>query len=172
MDNGISAETNDMEITLGEYGKPQLLNHADVQFNLSHSGNMAMCIISSDDVGCDIEEIQDDKHKIAERFFNSEEVASINAKKTESEKDLAFFRVWTLREAYYKMEGTGIGLPFDIDGFDVSGVKAHFLCREYDDKYAIFEFDEVPGYATSICVKNPSACKPELSLIELANIGY
>ena len=170
-DNGYANEPADMEILEKEDGKPFLLSHTDVEFNLSHSGNMAMCIISSDEVGCDIEQIQSGKLDIAKRYFLREEASQIESRVNEVEKDEAFFRLWTLREAYNKMDGGGLALPFDTVGFDISS-EARFIDSLDDGRYSVFEYRDIPGYACSVCVKNPSARKPELNMVKLANIGY
>lgn len=44
----------DYEVAIGEYGKPYLKN-AELQFNLSHSGERVMCVVSEAQVGCDVE---------------------------------------------------------------------------------------------------------------------
>ena len=50
------------------------------------------------------------KNDIAKRFFTSAENEFINLS---SDKRLAFFEIWTKKEAYLKQIGTGLKTPLD-----------------------------------------------------------
>lgn len=52
-----------------ENGKPCLLHHPEIQFNLSHSGSMVMAAFASCPVGCDVEKKQKARMDVAKRFF-------------------------------------------------------------------------------------------------------
>lgn len=94
-------------------GKPWLPQHADVHFNLSHSGSLAAVAISGErPVGVDIERVAgrpEMKHRIAARFFHPDELAWL----TSHTEDylLHFTRLWSLKEAWLKMLGTGLTQP-------------------------------------------------------------
>ena len=45
----------DERVAYGENEKPYLADFPDVHFNLSHSGERMMCVLSPFDVGCDVE---------------------------------------------------------------------------------------------------------------------
>ena len=68
------------KISLTEEGKPFLSEHPEIYFSLSHSGNMAMCLIADVPCGSDVEEIKADGKilKIADRFFTENERAYIS----------------------------------------------------------------------------------------------
>ena len=51
-------------------GKPYLLNNNNFHFNLSHSGDFAVCAISNKTIGIDIEKVQDMDFSIAKGFFS------------------------------------------------------------------------------------------------------
>ena len=82
-------------------------------FNLSHSdrhGLLALCAAGIS-VGVDIEVARPFERatRIAARHFSEWEAASIEACAPGMEREQAFFRTWTRKEAYLKL--TGLGLP-------------------------------------------------------------
>ena len=96
-------------------GKPFLFNApAPLYFNLSHSGDFAALAVSSmGDVGVDIEHMRQRHYlKIVERFFHADEKAQlINC--DEAERAHLFYRLWTLKEAFFKATGLGISQGLD-----------------------------------------------------------
>lgn len=107
-----------------ENGKPYLEGNP-VYFNLSHSGDMAMCVISDTRVGCDIELMKKQPNlRVAQRFFSEEEYKSIKEKGD-------FYKIWTLKESFVKLSGEGIKGIADSFSFDESCDKiyceSHFM---------------------------------------------
>ena len=86
-----------------ENGKPCLLHHPEIQFNLSHSGSMVMAAFASCPVGCDVEKKQKARMDVAKRFFAPAEQRVLWAAETEEERDMLFSRLWTLKESYLKV---------------------------------------------------------------------
>ena len=107
-DEGLCAD----EIALTEYGKPYLPQLPDFHFSLSHSGNMALCVVSSDPVGCDIELPRKFDPAIANRFFHPAEQEWLFSR-PEAEQSSAFLRLWTCKESFIKALGLGLSLPLD-----------------------------------------------------------
>lgn len=95
-------------VAAGKHGKPYFTNHPELFFNLSHSGNYAVCIISDKDCGIDIEGGRNIKLNVAKRFFSEREYLWITDTSDISEQKKRFFRIWTLKEAYAKLTGMGI----------------------------------------------------------------
>jgi Phosphopantetheinyl transferase len=61
------------------YGKPAVDGDTVIRFNLSHSGDLALCAITGErEIGVDIEQIRPDLdwESLARRFFSAEEVAA------------------------------------------------------------------------------------------------
>lgn len=77
----------EVELSVGEHGKPLLAGpEAPLRFNLSHSGELALVVISATlEVGVDVERI--------------------------GARPAAFYANWTRREAIVKCHGTGLGRP-------------------------------------------------------------
>ena len=66
------ADAAALRFDAGAFGKPQLIDFPQVHFNLSHSGDWALCVISDDGpVGVDIEVVRplDEHDDLAARFF-------------------------------------------------------------------------------------------------------
>ena len=97
---------NDFKIETDSLGKPQVTNADGVYFNVSHTGKFVACAVSDVPVGVDIEEISanTDFMRIADRFFS---VMEKNVMMMVPSPEEAFCRLWTLRESYVKMRGTG-----------------------------------------------------------------
>ena len=131
------AGAEDMTLSENEHGKPYLKNRPDICFNLSHSGSIALCAVSDAPVGADVEKLRDFNEKIARRFFAPEETEWIMA---QADRGAAYTRLWTRKESYYKMLGTGITLPMD-DFPLIPGIKADFVFTE----------KELPGHRLCVC---------------------
>lgn len=94
------------DVKMGGKGK---LTCEGICFNLSHSGDMALCAISDTPVGCDIEQIRKAPLNVARRMFTARERAYLEA--AQGEENRRFFRLWTMKESYLKMTGEGLGVP-------------------------------------------------------------
>lgn len=127
-----------------EHGKPSLAEYPEIKYNLSHANGIAVCLISDTECGVDCEGVRPYRPNVVKRAFSENEKILIeNA--SESERDLLFFRLWTLKEAYVKAIGIGISYPlntveFSFDGNRIiSSVKDHTF-RQYilkDGKFIV-----------------------------------
>ncbi len=97
-----------VEFLYGEHGKP-LLKGGGYFFSVSHSGDFVAFAGADSPVGVDIQIVGRADYRVAERFFTKEEYAAIRGA---SSPEREFFRIWTLKEAYVKMLGTGMAAPF------------------------------------------------------------
>ena len=89
----------------GEHGKPSIVGHPEICFNMSHCKEAAICVLSDKPVGVDIESIRRYSESLARYTMNDEELALIE--KAER-RDVEFIRLWTLKEAVLKHSGEGI----------------------------------------------------------------
>lgn len=115
---GAAAST--LEFVVGSQGKPALIGHPEVDFNLSHAGATAVAAITDGcSVGIDVEADNPGivESGIAEQFFAPGEVDHLQSVPTEL-RDHAFLECWTRKEAYLKGKGGGLSLP--LDEFEVS----------------------------------------------------
>lgn len=88
-----------------EGGKPFIEGRSDIHFNLSHCRDAAMCIIAPHPVGIDVESVRRFKEDLARYTMNEHEMEQILSSKR---PDIAFIRLWTMKEALLKMTGEGI----------------------------------------------------------------
>lgn len=142
--HGISMES----IREGENGKPQA---EGICFNLSHSGEFAICAVGEKPVGCDVEKVSEARMKVAEHFFCQSEIQYL--KKFEKEdQNREFIRLWTMKESYIKMTGEGMRLPFDQ--FEAALWEEKIVIRRNGQKVdcCVKEYD-VPGYKVSVCAE-------------------
>ena len=86
-----------------EHGAPFLENGP--YFSISHCRHGIAVVISEMPVGIDIEGIRRIDNGLIRKTMNINEQAHIEAS---AEPDREFIRLWTRKEAYVKMQGTGI----------------------------------------------------------------
>jgi 4'-phosphopantetheinyl transferase len=104
-------------------GKPQLAaeqNPRPLQFNVSHSANMALIAVGSEHrLGVDIERIRGDVDTtaLAEQFFSLRERAGLQVLPDHLLVP-GFFACWARKEAFLK--ATGDGLSFPLADFSVT----------------------------------------------------
>ena len=136
-----------------------------MQFNLTHSGEMAAIALTLDcPLGLDLEAHRPllDLANIANQFFCIEEAAEVLALPP-GERELAFFRCWTRKEAYLKATGEGLSLP--LHSFRVSvqaNTPARFIHLEGDKKAAeswtLHDLSLVPNYAAALAYQAAQRC--------------
>lgn len=88
----------DDEVILQENGKP-ILKRGGAFISASHSGDFVLCGISKFPIGVDVEKMRPIDLKVSRRFCSETELEICK-----SEQD--FFRIWTLKEAYFKLYGS------------------------------------------------------------------
>ncbi|MDQ1723764.1 MAG: 4-phosphopantetheinyl transferase [Frankiaceae bacterium] len=110
----------EVEFAYGPAGKPSIPG-TSLQFNASHSADVALFVVAdgADAVGVDIELPRPGFGgvDIARRFFAPGEVARLLALPAQ-QRDDAFLRCWTRKEALLKAHGGGLSLP--LHDFEVS----------------------------------------------------
>jgi len=127
----------------------------DLQFNLSHSEDLALCAVARGRrVGIDVEAIRpgfaDDG--LPETFFSPQEVEALRALAPD-EQPAAFFTCWTRKEAYLKARGEGLIIP--LDSFAVLPAppdRSLATPAEADDlaRWSLCDLDLGPGYAAAL----------------------
>ena len=91
-------------------GKPYAPALAGFDFNLSHARDHALIAVArGQPLGVDLERIDRklDAHDLAQRFFSRSEAEALDAL-PETQRAIAFLRLWTCKEAVLKALGAGI----------------------------------------------------------------
>lgn len=131
-------------------GKPFVEN--GYKFNITHSGNYVIVAFSQQEVGVDLEEIASvDANALAD-YFHSDEQQFIQHS---TNKKLAFFQVWTRKEAYLKAIGIGV----------MNGLNNENCLKRRIGQQAEWGITEQPlfnGYQLAIC--SPYS-QPEITVV-------
>lgn len=89
----------------GEHGKPSLVDHPDIYFNLSHCAEAVACAVDKVPVGIDVESVRPLKESLARYTMSDSELQVIHSAENPS---MAFTRFWTMKEACLKLTGEGL----------------------------------------------------------------
>ena len=145
-------------------GKPELAasHGAGLQFNLAHSGDLALVALADGrPVGIDLEwqhpvEAVD---RLVERYFAPGERAAFRQLPPEQRLP-AFFAGWTRKEAYLKARGGGLTLP--LDHFEVTlapGEAPALLVDRHNPSggaaWVLLNVAAGPGYTAALAVPGP-----------------
>jgi amino acid adenylation domain-containing protein len=122
-------------------------------FNLSHSDGWALVAVARGrEVGVDVERCRAELAAgIAERFFAPDEVAALAAQPP-PRRAAMFFTLWTLKEAYAKARGAGLGRPLDRFSVRVDD-RGRVRLRDRDDATARWSLRTLApgaGYAGAV----------------------
>lgn len=144
------AETEPKFIRLGiaEGGKPYLSDYANLQFNLSHSGEFVVIAVSNHPVGVDIERLRPlpDWRSLADGLLTNIAIARI-AEMPEAERDTGFLRQFTAREAYLKATGSGFS-----ESTMMLEQEFHSIAMENHSYGPTWPLPEIPGYVGQLCL--------------------
>lgn len=134
----------------GRYGKPRV--RGGPYFSLSHSGRYAVLAVAPVPVGVDVElrREEEDLAALAAVAFHPEE-REYYARSPVAE---VFYALWTLKESYLKLCGTGLAvepasfaLSLEEGGARLPG-RQNIRFRLYDD---------LPGYSLALCLAGGEA---------------
>ena len=136
-------------------GKPFLdesCNQINLKFNLSHSQNCALYVMSlNNSIGVDLECINSktDVVSLAQRFFSPSEFAVIESVSPEQQQQL-FFRYWTCKEAYLKATGTGLK---DLQKVEISLTLEQAAELNISDEWNLVEIKPFSDCAATVAVR-------------------
>lgn len=161
-----------VRLTYSAHGKPELADThgTDLQFNLAHSGNLALVAVTrAAPVGVDIERARNefDGQRIADRFFTQEEAAMLRAVPLDL-RAAAFLQQWTRKECFIKARGEGLSFP--LNAFAVLQRDGALSLQIHADmseagRWSIRDLPiDEEGYAACLAVAHPA---PELHLFDM-----
>lgn len=97
------------ELTLWERGKPYFSHLPRRQFNLSHSGTLALCALSDRPVGVDIQVVRPAwRDSLMDRSCTPGERAWLRSRQDRPEE---FAALWAAKECLGKQSGGGLPYP-------------------------------------------------------------
>lgn len=159
-----------LHISVGDNGKPYLVSEPNIQFSLSHSGNWAVCALSSEAVGVDIEQRQTGRRDIASRFFHREEISYLNSLRLFDRED-AFYSLWTLKESFVKTTGHGLDLPLRSFCIDIRRKPPTVYCPGIIGQYSLF-LPSFPDneYHLAVCIEGVNQKEPPVYLLNSGSL--
>jgi 4'-phosphopantetheinyl transferase len=138
-----------VEFSEGERGKPSAVDGEGIEFNLSHSGGLALLAFTVENpVGVDVElagRVRDPV-AVAEREFGPEDATRLRAL-PEAELEPEFLRLWVRHEAALKCRGGGLGGPagesdLTVIELDVGpGAAAAIVLGHAPDAVSLYRFE-------------------------------
>ena len=110
-----------------ERGAPYV-DGENIHVSISHSGDYAVCAISDTPVGIDIEKVRPICARVAIGTFSAGEMEYLDTDGNEFSDGalVRFYEIWTAKEAYSKLDGSGISLKNTVDTTTLSVRRVHF----------------------------------------------
>lgn len=130
--NYTNTDAREIQLTYGPQGKPRV-DAEPLDFNISHSGDIALLAFTRGcELGIDIEQVRPlpEMYDIARNFFTPEETEELLLLPIE-QRQRAFYRCWTRKEACIKAHGGGLSIP--LNSFRVTlapDISAKFVSLE------------------------------------------
>ena len=95
-------------IEKGAWGKPYFPHHPHCHFNISHSGDIALCAVSNAEIGVDIQSFRPFREKLLQEMCNEQELAWLDA---QADRQSAATLLWAMKESACKWTGRGLTRP-------------------------------------------------------------
>ena len=136
---------NNIDYYINDEGKPYIKDN-NLFFNIRHSENYVITVISEKEIGVDIEKIRKVPLNTIRQFATENEKKYILSSNSNIEERL--FKIYTLKEAYFKMKGENLNhileVEFKIDNNIIycsdNNIIANFI-------------NDIDGYIISYCEK-------------------
>jgi len=157
-----NASPQALQFRRGDAGKPFASRPEALRplsFNLSHTTKLVALVVAwKRRVGIDVElaSREVDAMSFARRFLSQREVAALE-REARSARRAAFYRIWTLKEAYLKALGVGLSVP--LDSFSVSLAPGGRLGVEddgvpdADQLWRLFCYEYPSNHVVSLCIE-------------------
>lgn len=166
----VGVPAGDLAFTADLHGKPRLCPSlclaTPCDFNLSHSGTMAILAITvGSSVGVDVETLaRDVQIEQLSRQFSTTEAQELRSC-TGSVRARRFWEMWTLKEAYLKATGRGLTVPLSSFSFGLQGpgsidIHAAPGWNDCPQNWWFSQWEPAPGHLASLCVQRDRAARP------------
>lgn len=157
----LDRDPRELQFRAGPYDKPYLADGGP-EFNLSHSGDLALLAVAGLEVGVDVERERDfgDAHAMADIARSQFAPAEFEAWSAlpESLRTRGFFLAWSRKEAFIKAIGLGLNQPLDEFEVELHPQRearfVRFAKPEFrEDEWALRNLDPAPGYAGALALR-------------------
>lgn len=160
-------------LSSGAWGKPHLgIGMGNLQFNVSHSGQLALIALSQAAVGVDLEWQQADLdwRELLPACCHPAEQADFQDV-ADTEGGVQLLRLWTAKEAYLKGRGEGLSLPLTAIRLSAGGGWQAHIEAPWDDgqDWWLHALALPAGYHGCVATAFPSPLIRFQSLAELTS---
>lgn len=149
----IKVPAQDIRFHYSTYGKPTLEKQHEIQFNLSHSQDLAiLAITKTHAIGVDVEYFSSRPYLgIAKNLFSQAEINALRHLHP-SFTPFAFFAIWAQKEAIMKAVGLGLSYPTKEITLATIPQKPYLIKDPYAHKtWKITHFMPYHGVSAAIC---------------------
>ncbi|MEM9271335.1 MAG: 4'-phosphopantetheinyl transferase superfamily protein [Cyanobacteria bacterium P01_F01_bin.143] len=171
--NYLQIKSEQVIFAYSDRGKPSIissLNKRSLQFNLSHSQNLALYAFNYQRIiGVDLEYIKDniEYKQLAQRFFSPQELQLINSYPERTQKTI-FFQLWTAKEAYLKATGDGLAgsldqIEFTLNNNSELNLVATEQAQLPSSHWLIDNFIPQDNFIATVAIKNNSSISDSIS---------
>ncbi len=163
------AEDEEAVIGYDDNGKPFLIDHAEICFNITHCPGLVACAFDTRPLGIDAEPSGYFPEVLIKRALSdTEKEILLSCESDESLRQECFWRFWTLKEAYVKRTAAGVDTDLRAFCFDFKADKK-LVCNEpvliacSDPEVSCCQVATVSGHIISLCAD----CIPEASFLNI-----
>ncbi|MEM8807347.1 MAG: 4'-phosphopantetheinyl transferase superfamily protein [Cyanobacteria bacterium P01_G01_bin.38] len=147
----LSCPAAEVDFTYGEYGKPQVSHDPNLAFNLSHSEDLALCVVGHGQrLGIDLEYLRPLTHfeSLSRRCLCNSELKVIKTL-AESQAQQQFLQYWTCKEAYLK--ALGCGLTQSLQSVEVQlSPTPQLLSPSVESNWQLKILNPAPGFVAAV----------------------
>jgi 4'-phosphopantetheinyl transferase len=149
-------EPGALRFAAGPQGKPRLDPAQELQFNVSHSGEVGLVAVGGGELGIDIEQMKPrrDLDGLAKRVFTEREREAIAG------EEAAFYRHWVAKEAFVKATGRGVT---SVRSFEVlldapGGARLVHVGGDAEEarRWTLTPLEAPAGYAAAVVTRGPA----------------
>jgi 4'-phosphopantetheinyl transferase len=161
----------------GPAGKPRIdpaFGPLRTRFSLSHTRGLVACAAALDaEIGLDVEADDRDMDELdlARQLFAPEEVLLLQDLEAQQRRR-AFFRLWTLKEAYIKATGQGLACPLDAFSFGLEPIAVRFRPDIAGDpaSWQFFQLQATERHVIAVALRRrPAPGDAELRVVRRMN---
>jgi len=153
---------------LGAHGRPSLRDAAGLEFNMSHSGDVALIAVSAAGaLGVDVEVLREVRRvlDLARRYLHPEELRVVEDA-APCDRGEVFLTCWTRKEAVLK--STGVGLTHDTRTLNVGATATEkILDLPHFPRLRLASFSPAAGYMAA-CATAPGVRRIDFHHYELS----
>jgi len=150
--------TTNLGFSYHRSGKPYFTN-SNVKFNISHSEDIIAIAIDNEEIGLDVEKIEEVNANLISRVYSEQEKEIYKEKLLDSD---FFFKTWTIKESYIKFSGIGLNADVTQLTFDLNSNQ-----NKYEDKF--INTVKINDFYLSLCTKKKEYQIRKISLEQLFN---